>query len=292
MGEGQSKAELLSVLPSALRKEAVAGCYTPSDDESSLSDCSECTSWTSRGRQADVDAKGRPMNTLIVFDWDDTLLCTSSINQDAWTNAQLKELERVAEDVLRASMMLGETIIITNGIETWVQSSARRYLPALLPVLNSMRVLSARAQYEDKYPGDPFAWKRHAFRDLLQERRAKKEVDDSDKGQLNLVVLGDSPAEIAAAKHAVKHCGDHRPLLKTIKFKVCPTVTELLGQLRRVSQELEQIVRESNNAHLGMAQRELPKHLDHLANWASGWRCLEDQERQSTLAPLLKALFV
>lgn len=288
MGEGLSKMEATTVISylSTFRKEQALGCYTHSDDEDDLSGCDGCDSQSPRNPPCSRAEAG---DTLIVFDWDDTLLCTSAINRDSWTDSQLRQLERIGEDVLRACMTLGETIIITNGVETWVQASADRYLPGLLPVLSSMRVLSARAQYEDQCPGDPYAWKKHAFTDVLAERQ--KAQEDGIDGPLNLVVVGDSEAEIEAARYATKYCGGCSPLLKTIKFKDCPTVTELLGQLRRVAQELEHIVDEHRSTHRSMEQRELPENLDHLANWATGWRCSEKKERQLPLAPLLNALF-
>jgi hypothetical protein len=289
MGEGQSKMDLLSFLPPDLRKEAALGCYALSDDESTHSE-SECPTAWSKPRKpvkgADLDT--RPSDTLIVFDWDDTLLCTSAINHEAWSPAQLRQLEQAGEDVLRASMALGETIIITNGVETWVQNSGGRYLPGLMPTLNEMMVLSARARYEEHFPGDPFAWKKHAFRELLAERQERLGYEDT---RLNLVVIGDSQAEIDASRHATKHCGGRAPLLKTIKFKECPTVQELLGQLRRLAQDLDEFVQERRTVHRGMQQRELPEHLDHLSNWASGWRCAEKQDRPQPLGPLLTALF-
>lgn len=293
MGEGQSKVDLLAFLPPDVRKEYSLGCYALSDDEGTHSDDSDCISpWSVRkaplNKDADDSVSDRLNDTLIVFDWDDTLLCTSAINLNTWTDAQLRQLERVGEEVLRASMQLGETIIITNGIESWVQSSAGRFMPGLLPILDSMMVLSARARYEDRYPGDPFAWKKHAFRELLSERQERA---GSHQSRLNMVVIGDSQAEIDASKYATKHCGGRSPVLKTIKFKECPTVPELLGQLRRLSQELDNIIQDTKTTHSGMAQRELPEHLDHLSSWASGWRCVERQEKARPLAPLLRALF-
>merc|ERR1719440_2344661 len=54
----------------------------------------------------------RPSDTVIIFDWDDTLLCSSAINMQDWTVPQLAALELAVESVLKASMNLGETLII------------------------------------------------------------------------------------------------------------------------------------------------------------------------------------
>jgi hypothetical protein len=249
-------------------------------------------------------------DTVIIFDWDDTLLCTSAINAEEWTLVQLWQLERAVEAVLRVAMLLGETFIITNGIESWVEHSAARYIPGILPLLRSLKVTSARAKYEPDHPGNPFIWKELAFKDLLMQRQAKAagraaswpvaktqagdstgdagqvavlgvaselEADGADEGHLlNLVVLGDGDAEILAAQCLGRLL---RPSskIKTVKFKAQPSVAELLGQLRRVVQELGQIVEAKRSLSQGLVLKVLPNQLGHLANWASGWTCTDDQ---------------
>lgn len=219
-------------------------------------------------------AKGRPSDTLIIFDWDDTLLCSSALNAGRWTLAQLKQLERVVEAVLRAALALGETIIVTNGNETWVQDSMSRFLPGLTPLLDQIAVLSARASYENLFPGDPIAWKRLAFKELLACRRQRKEPSSPVGGDVNLIAIGDSPAEIEAARCAVGVLSGPS-LVKTVKLKEAPSVNELVGQLRRIAQELNGIVQEERSFGKGLVQRALPAraaHFDHLASWAAGWR--------------------
>lgn len=97
-----------------------------------------------------------PVNTVIIFDWDDTLLCSTAITLNQWTGAQLQDLAKAVESALRTAMGLGETWIITNGNGTWVRDSATRFMPQLLPLLSELTVVSARALYETTYPGNPF----------------------------------------------------------------------------------------------------------------------------------------
>jgi len=197
---------------------------------------------------------------------------------------------------------------------------------------------------------------RDLLRELLAERQDRVGFHEN---RLNLIVIGDSRAEIDAAKYATKLCGGHRPLLKTIKFKKCPTVHDLLGQLLQLAQELDHIVQEvkpdmytiihqntsvtetrdkdgrplaslDKGTHVRVlevvrmpeqsrvrgrledpagwislldtetgyrwaenaGQGDLPEHIDHLGNWASGWRCVErKQEKARPLGPLLSAFF-
>ncbi|CAJ1354950.1 unnamed protein product [Effrenium voratum] len=213
---------------------------------------------------------------VIIFDWDDTLLCSSAINAQQWKPEQLEQLEQMVESILLTAMQLGETMIVTNGNASWVQDSARRFLPNLHRILNRVTVMSARAQYEQTFPGDPFAWKRQAFREILARRRQEGYHPDG----VNLIVLGDSPAEIQAAKSATKVLSG-RSVVKTVKFKEAPSVNELLGQLRRVAQELAVIVQEDRSLGRNLVQRSFPGSLDQLSSWASGWRISETESWDS-----------
>jgi len=209
---------------------------------------------------------GRPSDTVIIFDWDDTLLCSSAINMQQWNAGQLQQLELTVETILTAAMNLGDTLIVTNGNKSWVQDSARRFMPKLMPILNRLRVMSARANYEQSWPGLPFAWKKAAFQDILSERQG-----NSNYG-VNLIAIGDSLAEIEAA-HTATLKGPS--VVKTVKFKEMPSVIELLGQLRAVTQFLPELVSEETTKSKALVPRPLPPHLGYLTSWASGWRMTE-----------------
>ena len=57
------------------------------------------------------------------------------------------------------SMQYGKTFIITNAAEGWVQFSAQRYMPKAWTVISKLTVISARAMFEEKNPGDCHEWK-------------------------------------------------------------------------------------------------------------------------------------
>mmetsp|Transcript_95505 Transcript_95505/g.270196 ORF Transcript_95505/g.270196 Transcript_95505/m.270196 type:complete len:295 (+) Transcript_95505:97-981(+) len=218
--------------------------------------------------------KDIPNDTLIIFDWDDTLLCSSAINMQQWSQLQLDVLCRTVETTLRAAMELGEVMIVTNGVDWWVEDSCRRFLPGLLPLLGRLHVKSARHDYEPLYPGDPFAWKRETFKDILKPRPRAT----------NLVVIGDSFSEIHAA-HGALHCMVHGSLVKTVKFKEAPSANELIGQLRRVSQEMGGLVSQDSHQHHNMER--WPAQFGHMAGWASGWRLSVDNDVDKSIGGLI-----
>jgi len=215
-------------------------------------------------------------NTAIVFDWDDTLLCTSALRLAGGrpNREYLLKLEQAATRVLQTAMTLGETIIVTNGIASWVQNSAAQYLPGLLPLLKDLTVVSARALYEDTYPNDPFAWKRAAFELLLTKERQWP----ADLG-LNLVSIGDQQPELDAAHHVSRLLGGPS-IVKTVKFKEAPSTPELLGELDRADRALRRIVQSEVSEICNLVRRDPvllpqqppPSFAQHVST-ASGWAC-------------------
>jgi len=211
-------------------------------------------------------------NTIVLFDWDDTLLASSAVRGEDWCTEQLCELEQAVGSILRNAMTLGETLIVTNGNRTWVRDSAARFLPGLLPLLSELTVVSARALFEDVYPGDPFMWKIAAFEHLMTKERHFP----AEPG-LNLVALGDQMPEIDAARHVVQIIGGSSRV-KTVKFAESPSVVELLGQLRRVEQTLGKIVQGGKSQSYGLVQQDPRPESQHTLSSASSWRCAVESE--------------
>jgi len=207
-------------------------------------------------------------NTVIIFDWDDTLLCSSALRAQNVKFEHLQQLEKAVATLLEAAMAVGETLIVTNGTETWVQESSAHFLPGLVPLLQGLHVTSARAHYEHLYPGDPFMWKRACFRDLLAD--SKRGVLANAK-EVHLVVCGDSLAEIQAAHGALSDLNCSSTIVKTVKFKEIPTVAELLGQLRRLTAEFAKIAEADSTINKSLVQRALPANLVCMTTCASGW---------------------
>merc|ERR1719491_103715 len=128
--------------------------------------------------------------TVIIFDWDDTLLCTSFLNRQQQSGRplsegvlqQLQAIERADAKLLKMAQSMGQTFIITNAVSGWVQSSARAWAPSLVPLLEKVQVISARSRYEAAYPHDVWRWKAEMF--LEVRRRLHTQVTT------NLVSIG------------------------------------------------------------------------------------------------------
>lgn len=181
--------------------------------------------------------------TLLIFDWDDTLLPTTFLNSQgdqklpAVVTQKLRKTASQVKELLTTASQLGQVFIITNAMSGWVEYSAAKWMPELLPVLQNMRIISARSKYEPKYPGDVDQWKLNAFLDI--QKQLNLEV------VTNLLSMGDSNFEMDAV-HAMGTAFS-RPLIKTIKLKQSPTPDELVKQLDLIVPKFQTIVNTGRN---------------------------------------------
>merc|ERR1740123_1489068 len=72
-----------------------------------------------------------PFSTVIIFDWDDTLICSSSlcefVEQHGSTpelKSHLRKMAQRSQSMLEMALRMGHTYIITNSVSGWVEHSA------------------------------------------------------------------------------------------------------------------------------------------------------------------------
>jgi len=189
--------------------------------------------------------------TVVIFDWDDTLLPTSFLNMRQDTpispvvERHLRAIEAADKKLLEQAMKLGHTFIITNAMNGWVEYSAAKYVPDLLKTLEKIPVISARSKFESSYPGEVNKWKVNAF--LEVQRQLNSEIIT------NLISLGDSNFEMDAVHVMGKEFS--QALVKTIKFRESPSPEELLKQLELVGQKFERIVENARNLKIGLERK-------------------------------------
>lgn len=189
--------------------------------------------------------------TVLIFDWDDTLMYTSYLAQvgDRFipmnTERILFRIECAACKLLETALSLGHTFIITNAQEGWVQESAARYMPSLLPILKRVRVISARSEHEAECSGDASQWKKLAFLELGRQL--------PPQAITNLVSTGDSNFELEAANLLGEQFS--RSLIKTVKLQERPSPQELVKQLELLLPKFRSIVEKASNLKIRLERR-------------------------------------
>ena len=178
--------------------------------------------------------KPKQHNSLIIFDWDDTLLPTSFLtpggvfNEDITLSEseqdKMLKLEQSVLTLLNETVEKGNAYIITNAGKGWVEYSAKRFYPSIVDVLSKIKIISARGEYEKIYPGNSRQWKIQAFLNLLNYVDVKLVT--------NIICIGDSLFEMEAGRILASKFTE--AFIKTIKFREAPKLDELIKQLKLV----------------------------------------------------------
>ena len=181
--------------------------------------------------------KPKQHNSIIIFDWDDTLLPTSFLTPNGFFNENMElsnedqekllKLEKSVFLLLTEALEKGNVYIITNAGKGWVEYSAQKFYPSIIELLSKIEIISARGEYEKIYPGNSREWKIQAFLNLLNFVNVKLVT--------NIICIGDSLFEIEAGRILASKFKE--AFIKTIKFKEAPKLDELIKQLDLVSHQ-------------------------------------------------------
>jgi len=183
-----------------------------------------------QGEKKDVGKE----STVIFVDWDDTLLCSSFLSGAGYRldsvlegtsplDRELKDLESSVVSLLRLAMTFGDVHVVTNAETGWVQLSAKKFLPGVVPLFGQVKVLSARSTYESMFPDSPVKWKFCAFQEKLFT---------DPKSPKNVISFGDSHVEREAVRAVTR--GLPNTKTKSVKFAEKPSMEQLRRQLELV----------------------------------------------------------
>ena len=185
--------------------------------------------------------KEKSHNSIIIFDWDDTLFPTSSLTKKGLyiDNKELTEkekekiskLEELVLNILTLSIEKGDTFIITNAGKGWVEYTSMKYYPRIKNVLEKIKIISARENYENEYPNDSQMWKMLSFLDVYKNLNSNLVT--------NIICLGDSFIEIQAGLKLASMFT--QAFIKVVKFRESPKFDELIKQLKLIYNQFNSI---------------------------------------------------
>jgi hypothetical protein len=207
----------------------------------------EVSPWSCQSA-ASTPRHDRRDQTIIIFDWDDTVCPTTVCSQQrgeegSALSAEDLDLEPVAAEAKalfrRASEVADKVVVVTNAGEGWVEWSCAEWLPELLPVLDSVEVVSARSTWEPRGVSSPTDWKENSFRDVIEEFYSQY----PNQSWKNIICVGDAPYEHEALERVVSaDLSGKRCRAKSVKFMPQPSVERLASQLSMLRDSLEEIV--------------------------------------------------
>merc|ERR1719181_518468 len=128
---------------------------------------------------------------------------------------------------LRRAKRLGQVMIVTNGEKGWVELSCSKFVPKVAPLLEGIKIVSARSAYGHMQPLSPLHWKRMAFRKeialFFEVPTMLSELDC----QKNIASIGDSMQERTALMEAT---ADRDCWTKSLKLRERPSPEQLVNQ--------------------------------------------------------------
>jgi hypothetical protein len=120
------------------------------------------------------DVPFSPEDTILIFDWDDTVLPSTWIREQELRlgddcivteeqQTRLKAMAQHATNTLRIAKRHGRVVLVTNAERGWIELSCQKFMPSLVPSLENVKLISARSTYEHQGVASPFEWKFLAF---------------------------------------------------------------------------------------------------------------------------------
>jgi len=185
-------------------------------------------------------------NSIIIFDWDDTLFCTSyfenkyniSVNENIKINENEKlnllKLEEKVFKILHLAINSGDTYIVTNSSEGWINYVTSIFYPLVNKFLinsNKIKIISARKLYENEYPNNQSFWKLATFINI--SKLYNKNI------LTNIMCFGDSNLEIEAINRISPLFKES--YIKAIMFMQNPNILQLNKQLKLCLNEFTKI---------------------------------------------------
>lgn len=170
--------------------------------------------------------------TLLIFDWDDTILPSTWISRQGLrldaasivTDEQKEQLSSMAEcaiRTLRVAKRYGKVVLVTNAEQGWIELSCKKFMPSLCPVLENIKIQSARALYEKPGVTQPSVWKSFAFRHEIQDFYKTADPQWSK----NIISFGDAMHERLAVFNVTNDMSNC--YTKSFKFMEQPHLEQL-----------------------------------------------------------------
>jgi hypothetical protein len=196
--------------------------------------------------------------TLLIFDWDDTCLPSAWVQSQGLRldeeskvspeqREQLNQVANVVMETLRLSKQCGTVVLVTNAERGWIELSCQKFMPTLYPMLESVKLLSARTTYESPERSSPLDWKIHAFNAEIQ-RVLGSEVLNCPMRRKNILSLGDGMHE----REALLRTCSQRPNCrsKSLKFVERPDIGQICKQHTLITGCWDRIIHHDGNLDL------------------------------------------
>jgi len=221
-----------------------------------------------------------PDQTIIIFDWDDTLCpstwCRRNVRFDhkgkllgkvSTENAKaLADLTQQVIPLLKAAQTLGQVVLVTNARRPWVDTSCKNFMPAVQAHLKGIEIIYAMELLAENERAD-FA----CNPGLLTESKAramKAAVSQfysayPNQRWKNIISIGDALYEHDAIRQVARDRPSTRGLkpakkcrTKTVKLIEGPTLMGLNVQLNIIESWLQKLIQSDDDVDIDFSADE------------------------------------
>ena len=191
---------------------------------------------------------------LTVFDWDDTLLCSSYIEQNGWNNTRehisneqkesLQRLEEIVCKCLDKALFYSDVVIITNSDHGWVEISSNIFMPKVWNLISNKKIstISAKTLYQSVLPYE--RWKYETMNIAINNFVSKNPGEHTK----HFISFGDTVNDRNAARNA--GFNHNNILTKTVVFSGRANPKILHSQLAMIEREMDRLY--EHNGHLDL----------------------------------------
>lgn len=191
------------------------------------------------------------MKTLIILDWDDTLFPTSwilkkkiDITNESIQNKYIvffSKLDLLLHKFIFNMSKYGKVVIVTNAMNKWVNITANILPNTNILIQKSVKVISAKDIYKEKYPNNVAVWKKLIFNRLFKEYYKGGSSE-------NIISIGDADYEYNALISLAKEV--NTGYLKSVKLISKPTFDKLIDQIQLITESVKYIIKKKENLDL------------------------------------------
>ena len=106
---------------------------------------------------------------------------------------QVAFLEIYVINLLEKVIKKGDTYIISNSLQGWVEYCCKTFFPNVLPLLNNVKIVYSKINYMKKHPKCALMWKRECFNEITNTYNLDLPS--------NIISIGDSISELEAGRN-------------------------------------------------------------------------------------------
>lgn len=192
------------------------------------------------------------MNSLIIYDWDDTLFPTSFIHSGKYINySQILLIEKQNIKLLNKSRQFGTTIIITNASTEWIYESSKKYMPNLNKYIKyfNIPIYSAREYAAERNIQNYLQWKEITFHNTINNYyRQNARIN-------NILSIGDAVYERNSLLKYGKYINSiiyKHIYIKTIKYIDNPNLNNLYNETTSLLNNLHYHINVKHDLNIDM----------------------------------------